>query len=323
MASNGMSPQVIELCDEAKGTTAKIVASYGFNCFSFQAVLHGERHEVLWSAPNFERDELLPSRSGTPLLFPWPGRIRGTEFTFEGKTYRVQAADDKQGNAIHGFVNCRRWKVVESTPHKVVGRFVASQVEPNILQWWPSDFSLTVTYELQGNTLNSQLRVDNPGPGRLPFGLGTHAYFRVPLGAGGQADDCVVTVPAAAYWEMEKLLPTGKQLPATAGRDLRQGLPFHETKLDDVLGQLTFSDGRCVTSIYDPQLKRRLTLSFSDGFRECVVFNPPHREAICIEPYTCVPDPFTLTARGIDPGLRILDPGQSFTVDTSLQISAE
>jgi aldose 1-epimerase len=46
------------------------------------------------------------------------------------------------------------------------------------------------------------------------------------------------------------------------------------------------------------------------AFREVVVFTPPHRQAFCIEPYTCTTDAVNLQARGIDAGWRVLPAGQ-------------
>jgi aldose 1-epimerase len=47
----------------------------------------------------------------------------------------------------------------------------------------------------------------------------------------------------------------------------------------------------------------------SAGYREMVVFTPAHREAFCIEPYTCTTDAANLQARGIDAGWLTLPPG--------------
>ena len=52
-------------------------------------------------------------------------------------------------------------------------------------------------------------------------------------------------------------------------------------------------------------------LEFSDLFRECVVYTPPHRQAICIEPYSCLPGAFHLVDRQVDTGIRILEPGET------------
>ena len=61
-------------------------------------------------------------------------------------------------------------------------------------------------------------------------------------------------------------------------------------------------------------------MTFDDQFTACVVFNPPHREAVCIEPYTTVPDAFTLAERGIDPHLLTLAPGKSFRTRIEIRL---
>ena len=39
-------------------------------------------------------------------------------------------------------------------------------------------------------------------------------------------------------------------------------------------------------------------------------FSPKHREAFCIEPYTCVTDAINLAAQGFDTGWRTLPSGE-------------
>jgi len=308
-----MSVEVLTLRDPKTGSEADIL-NVGFNCFSFRARLGGRTQELLWAAENFRRGTERPSGSGIPLLFPFAGRLRGQEFRYLGHTYPLGAAPgDGRGNAIHGFVLNRTWEIQEKTATRVVGRFQASRVDPEILRHWPADFILTAEYELRGNVLASLFTVQNPSARELPFAFGTHPYFRLPLGPDGTADQCRVTVPARARWELENLLPTGRVVPLGEGFDLRHGRDFADTQLDDVLTQLTSNDGKCVASLQDPRARRRLEIRFDATFRECVVYTPPHREAICIEPYTGVPDPFTLTAQGLETGLRRLAPHESWS----------
>jgi aldose 1-epimerase len=214
----------------------------------------------------------------------------------------------------------RPWQVVEQTASRVKGTFQASLAEPKLLERWPADFRISVTYKLSGNRLASTIEIENPDEKPLPFGFGTHPYFRVPLGAGGEAGKCRITVPATSYWELVDMLPTGKKLPAAGGRALAGGMAFAETQLDDVLDDLMFQQGEALATIDDPASGRSLRLTFDDGFRACVVYNPSHREAFCIEPYTCVPDPFVLAAKGIDAGLRVLGPGERFVGKIDLEI---
>ena len=59
--------------------------------------------------------------------------------------------------------------------------------------------------------------------------------------------------------------------------------------------------------------KEILRLRASSAFREAVVFTPPHRQAFCVEPYTCATDAINLQQRGLDAGLLVLQPGQSWS----------
>ena len=88
--------QIIELVDRDAGTRAKVLASFGFNCYSLQAMHAGKPVELLWSVPNFESGLERPSRSGIPILFPFPGRIAGTTFRFQGRDYPLEAATAKE-----------------------------------------------------------------------------------------------------------------------------------------------------------------------------------------------------------------------------------
>jgi aldose 1-epimerase len=313
-----MSLETVLLHDDNTGSTARILAGFGFNCYSFCPMLGGQPREVLWSVPNFESGQERPSHSGIPILFPFPGRISGTKFRFQGRDYPLEAGDGR-GNAIHGFVLNRPWQVIEQSADRVVGRFHAAEIDPSILGHWPADFRLTVAYELVRNALKCQIDVENPDDRPLPWGLGTHPYFRIPLGGEGRADDCRITVPASEYWELEGMLASGKRLPVSGPRDLRSGLPFPQAALDDIFSGLEYFGGHCTAGIQDASTGRRMTMAFDDTFRACVVYNPGHREAICIEPYTCISDAFRLEAAGIDAGARVLEPGQSFRLHIEIR----
>lgn len=313
-----MSHEVVTITDPASGATAKVAPSLGFNCFSFQTRHNGTALETLWAAENFSAGTERPSGSGIPLLFPFPGRIRGQQFSFQGQTYTLPG-DDGRGNAIHGFVLNRPWQVAERTASRVTGVFHASQVDPQILDQWPADFRLTVSYEVRGQTLASRIRAENCGRGDLPCAFGTHPYFRVPLG-GPTAANCKVTVPTRSIWQLEGLLPTGVKLPAEGKYGLAAGMPFAETALDDVFSDLQFSGDECLTSIDDPGSGRLLVMTFDRSFQQCVVYNPPHRQAICLEPYTAVPDPYFLTEQGHKTGLKILKPGEAWEMRIDIRV---
>lgn len=316
-----MNSNLVTLKDSVTGSSAEILVSLGFNCFRFTAMPKGKAVEVLYAHPEFAGGEQRPSGSGIPLLFPFPGRIPGTTFEWEGKKYELEPGD-AHGNAIHGFVHKRPWRIIEhSGGNRIVGQFHAWKDDPSLKDRWPADFRITATYELQGNSLNTHYLLENPGETPLPFGFGTHAYFRVPLG-GAKADDCIVKLPVSAQWELVEMLPTGRRFELPNAAAFQAGLRFADCKFDDVFtGLMPNKANQIVSSIEDPGSQARMSIVFSPReFRECVVYTPPHREAICIEPLTCAPSAVTLATKGIEAGWKVLPPGGSFEASVEMAV---
>jgi aldose 1-epimerase len=314
-----MAPQIVTLTDAASGATAKILPGLGFNCYAYSVPTPSGPLEVLWSSPGLFDGTAKPTGSGIPVLFPFAGRIRGTSFRYGGQKFELTAGDGK-GNAIHGFVFNRPWRVIEQSADRAVGQFQASVDDASILPHWPADFRITLEYRIAAGLLTSDFHIENPDGKPLPFGLGTHGYFRVPLGADG-GDDCRVTVPARSAWELESLAPTGKNGPTPLCQQISQGMRFGDMQLDNIFGGLEFADHRLTTTVGDPKSGRKVSQTFDDQFSACVVFNPPHRQAVCMEPYTTLPDAFALLEKGIDPQLKVLAPGESFRTRIEIRVA--
>jgi aldose 1-epimerase len=305
-----MSSEVVQIADRDSGATARVLVNLGFNCFSWRPLLEDGPREMLWADAGFEAGDQRPSGSGIPLLFPFPGRIGGARYRFNGREYELEPGD-AFGNAIHGFVYNRPWRTAERDHARVVGEFQASRDDPSILQRWPADFRIRVSYEVRGRELLSQIQYENRGDGPLPCGFATHAYFRLPLTESGNAADTIVTVPAHKFWELERMNPTGRISPVPADQQLARGLRLGDRQFDTVFTDIRpDDDGHLRTRLADPANGRTMTQSFDNSFTQCVVYTPPHREAVCLEPYTCVPDAIRLASEGHETGLQILEPGE-------------
>src|SRR5436305_11929613 len=137
-----MASHIVSLRDSTSGSSAKVLVSQGFNCFRFTAVVGDKPIEVLYAPPDFASGQVRPSRGGIPLLFPFPGRIAGTDFHWQGKRYPLEAGD-ALGNAIHGFAMWRAWRISEQSENKLVGQFHAWRDDPSLKDRWPADFRLT------------------------------------------------------------------------------------------------------------------------------------------------------------------------------------
>jgi len=316
-----MPMQVVEITDHATGSSARVLVDLGFNCFSWRPVLGDGPREMIWAEAGFQAGDKRPSGGGTPLLFPFPGRISGAVFTFEGSEYQLEPSD-AFGNAIHGFVFNRPWRIVEQTEARVVGEFQASIDDPSILARWPADFRIRVSYEVNGANLLSEIRFENTGDRPLPCGFGTHTYFRLPLAEGGNVADTVLTAPVREFWELEHMIPTGRVLSLGSEQLLEGGLRLDEHKFDTAFRVVeTNADGRVRTALADPTTGRVVEQTFDSAFTQCVIYTPAHREAICIEPYTCVPDAIRLAADGHETGLLVLAPGEARELSVRMNVS--
>ncbi len=301
---------VIFLSDSRGGSTAKIAPALGFNCFDFQARVGEETVPVIDASPQFARGSEKPSGHGIPILFPFPNRIRDGRFSWNGKNYEIAASNASfhGANAIHGFCLDRPWRVTSRGPDFAVGVFQLSVDAPDRASYWPADFRIEVRYSLRGDMLRADVLIANPSAASLPWGFGTHPYFKLPLSAKSRSSRCLIEAPAAQEWELIDCMPTGRRLPISEAKDLREGAYFDTLKLDDVLTDL--GSGLAVEcTILDESAGLEIVERFPSDFRELVVFTPANRDAICLEPYTCVTDAVNLQPRGIDTGWRVLEPG--------------
>jgi aldose 1-epimerase len=305
--------KVYTLHDDATGASAAILPSYGFNLFDLRLPSAGLVRPVLVAVDDFAEKPSHPARSGTPILFPFPNRIRDGRFTFQGRQFQLPATNGP--NAIHGFAMEATWDVIE---HKaaadeafLVGRYQISKHSPDKRPLWPTDAVLQIRFSLAGRRLSMSITISNPTADDLPYGFGIHPYFRLPFWPGGDLAKTRVILPASKFWVLKDFLPNGEIRPVDARLDFRAGQPLMGLKLDDVLTGLEFVEKRGTARLADLEKGAEFHLTFDDGFRELVVYTPSNRpDVIAVEPYTQTTDAINLQSRGLGAGLRVLAHGQ-------------
>jgi aldose 1-epimerase len=306
---------VYELTDARATVRAEVWPHWGFNCLRWQVrQLDGRWADILYAAPDWQ-DNPVPTRSGHPILFPFPGRLREGRFTFQGKTYQLPFNDSTKQHAIHGFTPRNRWRVIDWNGDDesafVTGEFNLTKDLPEALAQWPADFNLTVTYRLYHDRLRVDAKVENLGPGALPFGLGYHAYFRLPGVNEPDIAGHILQANVNEVWDAENNLPTGQRKAVPGELDFRHPTPIGSTQLDHVFTGVRGPTPRAgdrvnLAVLSHPHATGEVRFLTDPVFREMVLFTPPHRHAVAIEPYTCSADAANLAARGIDSGWRVL-----------------
>ena len=261
-----MAISSVVLSDPDAGSEAEVLVGFGFNCCRFRAHVGGQAVEVLWAEDHFASGQKRSTGSGIPLLFPFPGRIQGTRFVWEKREYVLHEGDGR-GNAIHGFVHDRPWRVLQQSVGRLVGQFQASVDDSASVDQWPADYRITATYSLQAAQLTCQYVLENPDTRPLPCGFGAHPYFRLPVSPQGNAAECLVQLPVTRSWELADMNATGKSWPLEDPQSFHQGLRFADMNFDNVFGGLVFDGPSCTATIRDPASGRAVSLSFDREMR--------------------------------------------------------
>ncbi len=311
-----------ELLDHEAALGATIWPAVGCQCLGFKASWNGVVLNFLASPPDLDSFRAEPLYFGNPILFPFPNRIRNGKFTFDGRVVELPCNEQKLGNAAHGLVFTRPWRIVGSGAETSKGAWVRCRFRlhdfPEISKAWPFPFEVDYTYRIRDGRLENAVVARNTGSQAMPLGLGLHPWFRLPLAPNGRRDACQLEAPVHEVWELADLIPTGRIVPAPVGKDLRGGVRIDQLDFDDVYAGLRnnaeFGDWTEVRYT-DPDAGAQMLVRCDPSFRQLVVHAPLGRPVVCIEPYSCVTDAFNLESRGVDAGMEVLLPGQEWRAE--------
>jgi aldose 1-epimerase len=242
-------------------------------------------------------DGSRPPRGAGALLAPWPNRVRGGRWTWEGKAQQLPLTEPEAGNAIHGLLRQTFWRVVEHTEAAIT---LSATAPPQ--NGWPQPVTVAVTYEVAESGLTVSTTATNEGSAAIPFGLGFHPYLRV---GDTPTDDCTLILAARAQLPLTDQLPSGPLEP----RDTT--FPLGTTTLDAAFGDCAPTDGLVRHLLTGPD-GHGVELWADPAFGWVQVFTPPELvgrgRAVAVEPMTCPPDALN---SGTD--LQVLGPGESWT----------
>ena len=116
-------------------------------------------------------------RDRAPVLFPYVARLTEGCYTLCGERYSMD---------IHGFAKDSVFSVEEQSADSVT---LCLRQTPETLRQYPFRFIFRVRYALRGWTVAVTYIVRNEDEKELPFGIGGHPGFRVPLADGTAFED--------------------------------------------------------------------------------------------------------------------------------------
>lgn len=240
------------------------------------------------------------------VLVPWPNRVAGAIWTFDGQPQHLAVTEEARGNAIHGLVRKNHWRVTHRE-----GSTITLETDIPEQPGWPVALRTTITYALDQHGLTVTHGVTNTGDRAVPFGVGTHPYPRAGL---SRRDDCTLQLAATTVLptDPERMIPSAPPQPVEGTEyDFRTPKNLAGIALDTPFGGCEpDADGLVHHRLVGPE--GGVELWADPVFRWVQSFTPdgfPGTDhAIAIEPMTCPPDALN---SGTD--LITLEPGQSWS----------
>ena len=241
-------------------------------------------------------------------LVPYSNRIRDASLTAGSSRHALRRNFGDDPHAIHGIGWQRAWAVAyaDKGHARLALSHDARDVAGDAATAWPWSFAATQAFALHdrgnGATLATTLTLCNTGTQAFPFGLGWHPYFP-------RSPSTTLRFDAAGIWHNDAAQlpvahkPVGSPLDFTAARTL------DDTPIDNV-----FTGWRGTAVLADAATHRRTTIDADSACSRLVVYAPPGRDYLAVEPVTHQTDAFNRSALGhADTGTRWLPPGAGFS----------
>jgi len=280
--ANAISPPSGEQHEIRRGAHRAIVTEVG-------ATLRHYAVDGLDVIDGFDAGAWSPGGRGQ-VLAPWPNRLDGGQYRFEGRDGQAALDEPALQNAIHGLVRWLPWRTASKS---VDGIELACVLHPQ--PGYPWQLELQVGYRLDDRGLTVSFHARNASEVPAPFGIGFHPYLTV----GMEIDGAVLHVPARRYLLTDdRALPIGDRPVAGSDRDFTAPRPIGPVRLDaGYTDLLRGADGLARAVVATPDDGRRVTLWADASFKYFMVYTGDtlkdvarRRRAVAIEPMTCPPN---------------------------------
>src|SRR3712207_6144577 len=187
----------------------------------------------------YPEDQMASAGRGA-LLVPWPNRLHGGRYTWDGVTGKVPIDEPDQQNANHGLARWRSWTPSHRTESSVTMRLLL-RPQPA----YPFTVSFAAPSELGDDAPTVTLSATHQADRDAPSGCGAPPCLTV---GAERIDDVVLQVPARTWLPTGPAqLPLGREPVEETPYDFRRPRPVGKLRLDHGFTDLERgADGRAV-----------------------------------------------------------------------------
>jgi galactose mutarotase-like enzyme len=218
-----------------------------------------------------------------PVLFPAIGRSNDDKYVLDGKTYEMPQ---------HGFVSDQDFTVSYHAENVLVLELTANDETKKM---YPFDFKLTITFTLLSTGLSLSFAVENNSDKAMPYSLGSHPAFNVPINGIAKFENYrveftgledplkvyeIVKTPHPYRTGKEELLSSSKSDKLTLNYDVfKPGL------------RIISNPGIKSVKLYSPLTSHAIEMDISQFKNVCLWTKEDEDCAfLCMEPFNGLPD---------------------------------
>ena len=263
----------------------------------------------------YAADDVAPGAAGQALI-PWPNRLAAGRYDFAGRTHQVPINEPEQNNALHGLARWMTWRVER---HEASRARLALDLHPR--PGYPFALRLGIQYSVAPDEVEVRTHAVNAGTTAAPYAVGFHPYVSV---GATSIDGSSLDVPAGTWLPTdERQIPTGRRAVDGTPLDFRARRAIGDTRLDIAYTDLTRDrDGRARVRLTSADGSRGVAVWMDSSYEYVMAFTGDtlpdaarRRRALGVEPMTAAPNAFNSGE-----GLRVLEPGESFTCDWGIEL---
>jgi aldose 1-epimerase len=279
----GEANRLFRLTAHSGAAVAWVINEPGLNCIGY-AVRQTDGWIQVLDPGSPQALAERPTRFGCPILFPFPGQVRGARYRWEGVEHTLRPNVPAQPGYGHGFAAHLPWQIEQVAADRIAATFLTTRDLPGgeRAAGYPFAVQVRLSLHLGEQGLIITLAATNEGATAAPVGLGLHPYFAI--GAlGGDRAKVRVDLPGQYEHILADGVPTGE----------RRAVEHAQVQLPP-LGEMLHVPRTALGSDLTATLRGQaggfqVALTFAEGVRDILLFAPPTENSVSVEPLSQPP----------------------------------
>lgn len=245
-----------------------------------------------------------------PVLFPTVGKLINNQYKVNNKTFELTQ---------HGFARDMVFKKIEERKDEIIYELISNN---ETLSKYPFQFSLKIKYRIVDSSIYVTYEVINQDKVSMPFSIGAHPAFNVPLVENESFEDYYIQFHDMETIEAIKLQGSYRNGKRELIAENTNVLPLTRDLFKDDALILENLKTKSI-SIHSKNHQKYVKVDF-EGFPYVGIWTTSNAPFVCIEPWYGIADEIGPVKEMKDRlGVNILEPNKSFKCTYCISVGSE